>query len=43
MDAVSSGEIDEMVALLTSGIDINLTLEAFYAPTLVVNVLSICS
>ena len=27
VNAVSSGEIDEMAALLTSGIDINLTLE----------------
>ena len=30
MDAVVKGEIDEILALLTSGIDINLTLEVFY-------------
>ena len=30
VDAVSKGDIDEMVALLTSGIDINITLEVLY-------------
>ena len=30
VDALFKGEIDEMVALIASGIDINLTLEVFY-------------
>ena len=29
VNAVSSGEIDEIVALVTSGVDINSTLEVF--------------
>ena len=30
MNAVSVGDIDEMLALLTSGVDVNMILEVFY-------------
>ena len=33
VDAVSDGNIDEIVALLTIGIDVNITLEVFLGPT----------
>lgn len=46
VDAVSKGDIDEMVALITSGIDVNVTLEvcSLYLPieTHTLNLHSVC-
>ena len=41
MNAVSVGDIDEMVALLTSGVDVNMILEVFYTCTQWLAILSL--